>query len=432
MSTQVILEKIDAIEASQSAKVEEAKQAVLDELNEKIAKLEARVASAPSINKFVGEKSARKDAHRRVAEQLSTHTKGGNTSLETRIELFESVDQYQAYLKEASGLTGSGDGKGGRTAYDPVFRTFRQMNPLRMTSRQVATDGSRYQFRVKTGQGGATWGYPVNVNASTGGIDNTGTSVNSASWDVILQDLNTQFPVRTAALADIDGLEANIVDDLMAEFSQAEGLAFVQNDPGSTAGTYPQVGSAGPKGLDSYAASGTLAAGAQFASVLSGTGAHNLATVVQGTVSTATANNVTIVDLINVMSQIPVQYRTPGMCWHINPILWQGIRALRDTYGAPVADRNNTFSVTGYEFELFGYPVILNNYLDSPLGGTGTVRYPLYFGDWTVGHTIVDSLSLSIKRYDQTVPGSITFYGEKRTQAAVKDPFALARLASTF
>ena len=71
--------------------------------------------------------------------------------MEKELKLFEDEAQYAAYMKEASALTGGGNGQGGRTAYDPVFVALRLANPLRDISRTVATDGSSYQFRAKVG-----------------------------------------------------------------------------------------------------------------------------------------------------------------------------------------------------------------------------------------------------------------------------------------
>ena len=50
----------------------------------------------------------------------------------------------------------------------------------------------------------------------------TPTTENTSIWQLVLKDINVQFPIRTAALDDIDGLEANVVDDMLAEFAQAE------------------------------------------------------------------------------------------------------------------------------------------------------------------------------------------------------------------
>ena len=102
-----VIEKLDAIEASQSEKVAavEAKAAEIvetakAEIGEKIAALEAKIAtvSAPAIIKV--EKTVRGDVNKMVREQLRDFTKQ-ERRMEKEIKLFESADQYDAFLKEA-------------------------------------------------------------------------------------------------------------------------------------------------------------------------------------------------------------------------------------------------------------------------------------------------------------------------------------------
>jgi len=156
-----VIEKLDHIEAANTAKIEEIKsevnvslEAVRAEVDEKVAALEAKVASIqiPSIIQPKA-KTVSQDVNRRVKEQLSDFTKS-NSRMEKEISLFESDSQYDAFLKESAGLQGSGAGVGGRTAYDPVFVALRLANPMRGVSRTVATDGSTYQFRAKIGNTG--------------------------------------------------------------------------------------------------------------------------------------------------------------------------------------------------------------------------------------------------------------------------------------
>ena len=137
-----VIEKLDAIEASQSEKVAavEAKAAEIvetakAEIGEKIAALEAKIAtvSAPAIIKV--EKTVRGDVNKMVREQLRDFTKQ-ERRMEKEIKLFESADQYDAFLKEASALTGSGAGVGGRTAYDPVFHADRKSTRLNSSHSQ--------------------------------------------------------------------------------------------------------------------------------------------------------------------------------------------------------------------------------------------------------------------------------------------------------
>ena len=54
-------------------------------------------------------------------------------------------------LKEASSLTGSGTGVGGRTVFDDAFAATRYANPFRLGARIIPVDGSDLQFVAKTG-----------------------------------------------------------------------------------------------------------------------------------------------------------------------------------------------------------------------------------------------------------------------------------------
>jgi HK97 family phage major capsid protein len=442
--SQVILEKLDAIEVAQAEKIQavEAKiapavEAVKAEMSEMVAALEAKVAAipAPVVHKEKA-KTVRADVNRSVREQLKELANGKST-FEKQLQVFADESQYEAYMKEASALTGGGDGKGGRTAYDPVFAALRLANPLRGVSRTVATDGSSYQFRVKTGNAGAAWGYGIQNNGSA-------TTENTTIWQLVLQDLNVQFPIRTAALDDIDGLEANVVDDMLAEFAQAEALSMIQNDDqGST--SLPYGGSNGLRGLNQYdGAAATYAGGetttAAFGS--SGTGStsglHSLATYDQLTSNTNVvgAAEITYKDVVNFIYALPQQYWTEDAKFIINPVLLSQIRGLTDDNGTPVFERMSPLEKPGIAGRLLGFDVVVNKYLDTPsqtsVASAGTTSlYPMYFGDWSRFHTIVDRLNMVMRRYDQTLPGYITFFGEKRLATSVRDPFAGVRYRST-
>lgn len=440
-----IIEKLDAIEANnvaQIAKITEAVTAKVDAVEvsfmEKVAALEAKVASinpAPSIIKI--EKTIRGDVNKMVKEQLAKFHKE-NSRTEKELKMFEDAGQYDAYLKEASSLTGGGDGKGGRTAYDPVFAALRLANPMRGVARTVATDGSSYQFRVKTGNSGAQFGYAIQNNG-------TPTTEDTSIWQIVLKDLNVQFPIRTAALDDIDGLEANVVDDMLAEFAQVEAQSMIQNNDQSGSGSTVATGGAdGLRGLDQYAgANATYTGGttsvAAFGSSGTGsaTGLHSLATYDQLTTNANTvgANNISYKDVINFIYALPQQYWTESAKFMVSPILLQAIRGLTDTQGRPVYV-DGLARQDGIVGSLLGFDVVVNKYLDNPSQGTtaaaGTVsKYPMFFGDFDKFYTIIDRLNMVLRRYDQTLPGFITFYGEKRLATSVRDPFAGVRYRST-
>jgi len=436
-----IMEKLDAIEAANLAKVEEITTSVDAKLaetvasfDEKVAALEAKVASvqAPSVIKTY--KSISQEVNRMVKGQLAEFVKN-NGRVEKEIKLFESVDQYDAYIKEASTLTGSGAGIGGRTAYDPVFVSLRLLNPMRGVSRAVATDGSTYQFRAKTGNAGAGWGYGIVNNTAA-------TTEATAIWQLNLKDLNVQFPIRTAALDDIDGLESNVVSDMLAEFSQREAISMITNNDQGVATATGGGGSDGLRGLNQYpganaAYTGGTTSVSDFGS--SGTastdGLHDVATYDQLTTNgNALANNVTYEDVVNFIYALPQAYWTPNAKFVINPVMLSAIRGLTDQQGRPIYV-DGLAREDGIVGKLLGFDVVVNTYVNAPSkasvsAGTDNL-YPMYFGDWQRAHTIVDRLNMVLRRYDQTLPGSITFYGEKRLATSIVDPFALVRYRST-
>ena len=440
-----IIEKLDAIEAKQAesivaveAKIPAAVEAVKAEFSEMVAALEAKVASVQAPAVIKPEKTVRGDVNKSVREQLKAVI-NGKSSFEKELKIFADEAQMDAYLKEASALTAGGDGKGGRTAYDPVFRALRLANPLRGVSRTVATDGSSYQFRVKTGNAGAQWGYGIQNNG-------TPTTENTSIWQVVLKDINVQFPIRTAALDDIDGLEANVVDDMLAEFAQNEALSMIVNNDQSGDGTSVATGGAdGLRGLDQYGGANSTYTGgttsvAAFGS--SGTGSssglHSLATYDQITTNgnTVGAANITYKDVVNFIYALPQQYWTESAKFVVSPVLLAQIRGLVDDNGTPVFERMSPLETNGIVGRLLGFDVVVNKYLDNPsqstTGTAGTTSlYPMYFADWSRFHTIVDRLNMVMRRYDQTLPGFITFFGEKRLATSVRDPFAGVRYRST-
>lgn len=432
-----ILEKLDAIDASNQAKIAESVEAVKVEFDEKISALEAKIAEvqAPSIIKAPA-KTIRQDVNRRVIEQLSEFYKK-DSKREIELKMFADESERLRFFAEASALTGSGAGIGGRTAYDPVFTALRLANPLRGVSRTTSTDGSTYQFRAKVGNAGVGWGYAINNNTAA-------TTEDMNIWQLTLQDMNVQFPIRTAALDDIDGLESNVVSDMLAEFSQAEGLGMIVNNDQAGSTTTATGATNGLRGLNQYpGANGTYTAGtvstAAFGTSGSGatSGLHSIATYDQLTsnVNTVGANAITYKDVINFVYSLPQQYWTSSARFVINPVLLQAIRGLVDSQGRPIYV-DGLARDDGIVGSLLGFDVVVNKYVDAPsqltAGAAGTVsRYPMYFGDWQRGHAIVDRLNMVMRRYDQTLPGSITFYGEKRLCTSVIDPNAIIRYRST-
>jgi HK97 family phage major capsid protein len=318
-------------------------------------------------------------------------------------------------LKEASALTGSGSGVGGRVIYDDAFAPFRLANPLRKVARQIATIGSDEAFVVKTGNSQDTtnpWGYAINTNEGS-------PNQQTAFWQLPVRVVNAVLPVRTAILSDINNLEETIVMDLALEFSQveAQSMMFNNDQAGSTTTAYGAT--SGLRGLNAYPGSTSAAAFGTNGSAIT----NGLHTVLQ--VAQASNTAVSFDDLANLMAALPAQYLyNESTAWMMHPTTIGVLRKQKaSTGGSPmfteVGDDDG-----GSVVYIFGHRVIPNPYMD--VSGAG--KFPVYLACWDCFYTIADREEMNIKRFDQTAPGFVYMFAEKRVCSTIRDVFAGVRL----
>ena len=393
--------------------------------------------------------------------------------------------QATVNLREASALTGSGLDVGGRVIYDDAFASLRYANPIRMGARQIATDGSAQAFVAKTGNAtlvqdiavvtgsistttltvsavtsgtlrvgqyitgtgvtagttitalgtgtGGTgtytvsasqtassttitaqsnpWGYAINANGGSPDISTT-------FWQLPVRDINASIPIRTAVLSDVDSLEEAVANDLLLELSQQEGLSMVLNNDQSGSTTYAYGATSGLRGLNSYPGSTSAAAFGSNGSAITN-GRH---TVLQVELATATA--VVYDDLANLQAALPAQYLyKPTTAWMMHPSTIQALRKLKASSSA------NNFLEVGDEdggavVYIFGHRVIPNPYMQVAASGA----FPVYLAEWERFVTIADYGVIDIKRFDQSAPGFVTLFAEKRVCSSILDVFAGVRL----
>jgi len=320
-------------------------------------------------------------------------------------------------LAEASTLTASGSGVGGRVIYDDAFAALRYANPIRAMSRVITTIGSDEAFVVKTGnatviQTGSTnpWGYGVKNN-----VGNYGTSF----WQISLKCINAVVPIRTAVMSDIDALEETIVEDIALEFAQQEGLSMVLNNDLSTGTATPQTGSTdGLRGLNFYTGSTSAAAFGSNGSADTN-GRHTVLQVQQASAAAVAYN-----DIMNLAAALPAQYwNNQSTAWMMHPTTIKNLRELRDDQQLPLF--LDIGEVDGYAVgHIAGFPVIPNPYMD--IAGAG--KYPVYLAAWNRFVTIADNEEMKLQMLEQTAPGFVTIYAEKRTCSTIRDVFAGVRL----
>lgn len=317
-------------------------------------------------------------------------------------------------LREASAITGSGSDVGGRVIYDDAFASLRYANPFRMVARQIQTIGSDQAFVVKTGN--ATnptnpFGYPVNSDVGSPDIA-------TSFWQLPVRDINTTIPIRTAVLSDVNNLEAAVVDDLMLEISTVEAYSMMFNDDQSGSSTTTYGGTVGLRGLNSYPGSTSAAAFGTNGSAITN-GIHTVLQVAQ-----ASASSVSYDDLANLQGALPPQYLyQPDTCWMMHPTTIAALRKLKAS-----ASANNFLEVGdedgGAVIYIFGHRVLPNPYMD--VAGSG--NYPVYLANWGRFVTIADNGTMTLKRFEQTAPGFVNLYAEKRMCSTILDVFAGVRL----
>jgi HK97 family phage major capsid protein len=149
---------------------------------------------------------------------------------------------------------------------------------------------------------------------------------------------------------------------------------------------------------------------------------NGLHTVLQ--VAQATAAAVVYDDLANLQAALPSQYLyKETTAWMMHPTTIGALRKLKASTTA-----NNFIEVGdddgGAVLYIFGHRVIPNPYMD--VAGVG--KFPVYLAEWSRFFTIADNELMSIKRFDQTAPGFIYLFAEKRVCSTIRDVFSGVRL----
>lgn len=318
-------------------------------------------------------------------------------------------------LREAAGLTGSGDGQGGRTYFDDAFAALRNCNPIRQAARIVKVTGSSAMFVAKTGNAANQtnpWTYTFTPDSGTPGT-------NTTIWQLPTRVITAQLPVRTAVMSDVNYLNETLVSDLMLEFATIEGASMVLNNDQSGSTTNTTGGVNGLRGLNYYTTASSSAYGTSGTAMTNGI--HSIATVTQA------AAAITYEDLVGMTAALPAPYWSlPGNAWMMHPSTIQNLRNLA-TSGTAGSLRQ--FAETGDDdggavAYMFGFPVIPNANMET----VGAGKFSIYLANWPQFVTIADVEDMSIQAMEQSAPGFITLYAEKRLVSTVRDPFAGVRL----
>lgn len=316
-------------------------------------------------------------------------------------------------LREASALTGSGNGIGGRTFFDNAFAALRFANPIRQASRCITVAGSSIQFVAKTGNAANQtnpWTYTFTADSGT---PNTNTSI----WQLPTRVITAQLPIRSAVMSDVNYLNETLVEDLMLEFATIEGASMILNNDQTGSATTSTGGINGLRGLNFYTTAATSAYGTSGTAITNGI--HSIATVSQAAASIAYD------DIVNMTKAFPAPYWSlPGNAWMMHPDTIALLRKLKGTTGGAPMFSEVGDDDGGAVAYVFGFPVIPNSNMQT----VGAGQFSIYLANWPRFVTIGDIEEMTIQAMEQTAPGFITLYAEKRLVSTVRDPFAGVRL----
>jgi HK97 family phage major capsid protein len=329
-------------------------------------------------------------------------------------QTLETGDKVTIDLREASAITGSGDGVGGRTFFDNAFAALRFANPIREMSRVIPASGSSVQFVAKTGNATNS----TNPFGYTFTPDSGSPNINTSIWQLPTRVISAQLPVRSAVMSDVNYLNETLVEDLMLEFANIEGASMVLNNDQAGSTTTINGGTSGLRGLNMYTSAAASAFGTSGTAITNGI--HSIATFTQA------AAAVTYSDITDMTRLFPAQYwNLPGTAWMMHP---QTIHELRNL-GPLAAPNIKQFAEVGDDNggavkNIFGFPVIANPNMQT----TGAGKFNIYLANWPRFVTIADVEEMTIQAMEQTTPGFIVLYAEKRLVSTVRDPFAGIRL----
>jgi HK97 family phage major capsid protein len=328
-------------------------------------------------------------------------------------QTLETGDKVKIDLREASAITGSGDGVGGRTYFDNAFAALRFANPIRQMSRVIPASGSSVQFVAKTGNAANS----TNPFGYTFTPDSGSPNINTTIWQLPTRVISAQLPVRTAVMSDVNYLNETLVEDLMLEFASIEGASMVLNNDQAGSTTTINGATNGLRGLNMYTSASASAFGTSGTAITNGI--HSIATYTQAAAAVAYA------DITNMVRLFPAQYwNLPGTAWMMHP---QTIQELRNL--GPGSSAIREFAEVGSDEggavkNIFGFPVIANPNIQT----TGAGRFNIYLANWPRFVSIADVEEMTIQAMEQTSPGFTVLYAEKRLVSTVRDPFAGIRL----
>jgi HK97 family phage major capsid protein len=362
-------------------------------VDEKLAKMEAKMDSYEDINQKLTTAEANAENIKNQIEKLETVVKRPNSGFDTK-QVDEYMGAFDTYCRkglegldamERKALTVSNDSTGGYLAppeyVRELLKTVTEISPIRSIARLRSTGARSIQVPKRTGQFAAQW------------VSESGTRSETTGWNVGLEEIpaHEQYALVDISEQDLEdsvfNLEAEMQSEFSEQFAKAEGNAFVVGD---------SVGK--PEGF--------------------------MTNTSVSSVNSGDADEITADGLISLVHNIKSAYSSNGT-FVFNRTTLAKIRKLKDTAGQYVFQAGMSLQ-GGVTNTILGHSYV--EATDMPSEGAGT--FPVAFGDFRRGYMIVDRVNLAVLRdpFTQATTGNVRYIARRRVGGQVIQAEAISKL----
>lgn len=361
-------------------------------VDEKLAKIEAKMDSYEDINQKLTTAEANAENIKSQIEKLETVIKRPNSGFDTK-QVDEYMDAFDTYCRkgleglapeERKALTVSNDSTGGYLAppeyVRELLKTVTEISPIRSIARIRSTGARSIQVPKRTGQFAAQW------------VAESGTRSETEGYTVGLEEIpaHEQYALVDISEQDLEDtvfdLEAEMQSEFSEQFAKAEGSAFVSGNA---------VGK--PEGFMTNSSVGEAISGSAAALTTDG--------------------------LLTLIHSIKSEYGRNGV-FVFNRTTLSAIRKLKDTAGQYIFQAGFSGTV-GATNTIFGYPYI--EATDMP--DVAANAYPIAFGDFRRAYMIVDRVNLAVLRdpFTQATTGNVRYIARRRVGGQVVQAEAIVK-----
>jgi len=365
-------------------------------VDEKLAKMEAKMDSYEDINQKLTTAELNADNIKSQIEKLETIVTRPNSGFESK-QVDEYMSAFDTYCRkglegldpvEKKALTVSNDSTGGYLAPPEYVRELikdvTEISPIRSIARIRSTASRSIQVPKRTGTFAAEW------------VSESGTRSETTGYNVGLEELpaHEQYALVDISEQDLEDtvfdLEAEMQSEFAEQFAKAEGAAFVSGNA---------VGK--PEGFMTNSSVSSIDSGSNTA---------------------ITADN-----LITLVHNIKSDYGRNGT-FVFNRSTLAAIRKLKDTAGQYVFQAGMSLQ-GGVTNTILGQPYVEA----TDMASIAQNAFPVAYGDFRRAYMIVDRVSLAVLRdpFTQATTGNVRYIARRRVGGQVILPEAITKLKVT-